>query len=202
MTGKLGSALVVTTCFIMFLACSVLGQKTLPTPSATPIAVRGMSPEEWGDEASAAGKYESAMRNYSQQWLSWAAGYGEAAPETQIHRERLAGKMSKALAKLSKPPEIPDRAVLHGQKGASFLDKAKSVAEGRKSVAEYQDAVNSAPWVFEYQYGLAVTLWITNQYKVATNYARIAKILATNDKDRQSALKLQAEIEAEIEMPD
>ena len=109
--------------------------------------------------------------------------------------------MGKVLSKMTKPPEIPDGAVLHGQKGASFVEKAESLAEGRKAIAEYQDAVNSAPWVFEYQYGLALALGSNRQYKTALNYVRIAKILAQNDKDRQSAIKLQARIEAEIEMP-
>lgn len=203
MKTKLGLSVVVTMCFVMLLACSsVFGQKALPTPSATPIAVRGMPPEEWGDEEFAKGEYDSAMFSYRLQWASWGAGTNEAVAETQSNRERLVGKMSKVLAKLSKPPTIPDNAVLHGQKAASFLDKAESMADARKAVAEYQEAVNSAPWVFEYQYGLSLALAVTDQFKTALNYAHIAKILSQTDTDRQSALKLQAKIEAEIEMPD
>ena len=201
MTKRFGSLLLLTTCFVIFLAGGIFGQNTLPSPSMTPIPVRGLPPEEWGDEAFAAGKYETAISNYRQQWVSWAAGYSEGNAETQTHRERLAGKMSKALAKLSKPPVVPDGAVLHGKKGAVFLGKAETLAEGKKAIAEYQDAVNAAPWVFEYQYGLALALAGNRQYKIAINYTNIARMLAQNDKDRQSALKLQGEIEAEIEMP-
>ena len=43
-------------------------------PRETPIVIRGLPHEEWGDEKMAACRYGAAISDYSQEWLSFAVG--------------------------------------------------------------------------------------------------------------------------------
>ena len=176
--------------------------QTLPAPSSTPIAIRATTPEQAGDEKAAAGEYAGAIALYQKQWISCAAGINEGNAETQATRERLAEKLGNTLTKYQKSPVLSDETELYALKGAAFVKNAKSPADYEKAVKEFQDAVNGAPWMFDYQFNLAVALKSAKQFKFALGYARVAKLLAQTDKDRHDALGLRAEIEAAGEMAD
>ena len=176
--------------------------QTLPAPSTTPIKIVATSPEESGDKEMQNGKFDAAIASYRQQWASYAAGFAEGNVETQGARERLSEKMGKALSNLTKAPTISEETELHALKGAEFVKQAKAPADFEKAVKEFQDAVNGAPWMFDYHFNLAVALKSATKYKIALGYAKLAKLLAQNDKDRRDALGLRAEIEAAQEMAD
>lgn len=168
--------------------------------SPTPAVIRGMTPEESGDEKMARGNYESALWDYSR-WGGYSAGFAdENNPDTQAYRERLVRKITAVLAKMDKPPAIPENAEFHAQKGAAFVKLAKTPADFAKAVKEFQDAVNIAPWVFDYHFNLAVAYKLAGQFKSALNSLNLAKLLAPSDKDRRDMNGLRAEIEAAQEM--
>lgn len=160
------------------------------------VPVTATSPEQSGDSKMASGDFAGAVKDYSQQWISWMAGKAEDDPETQKNRERLAEKLSKAIAKLSALPAVSDDTKLHAQKGAAFVKLAKSQAEFEKAVAEFQEAVNLAPWNYNYQFNLSVALKSAGHLKTALGFAKVAKLLAQNDNERDDAIALRAEIEA------
>ena len=176
--------------FLFALCASCLGQ----------VAVRATTPEQAGDEKAAAGEYAGAIALYQKQWISCAAGINEGNAETQATRERLAEKLGNTLTKYQKSPVLSDETELYALKGAAFVKNAKSPADYEKAVKEFQDAVNGAPWMFDYQFNLAVALKSAGQFKTALGYAKVAKLLAQTDKDRHDALALRAEIEAAGEM--
>lgn len=168
--------------------------------SPTPAVIRGVTPEKAGDEEMADGNYESALRYYSM-WGGYSVGLtNEYDPETQPYRERLLRKITAVLAKMVKPPAIPENAEFHARKGAAFIKLAKVPADFAKAVKEFQYAVNIAPWVFDYHFNLAVAYKLAGQFKPALNSLNLAKILAPSDKDRRDINGLRAEIEAAQEM--
>lgn len=169
-------------------------------PSQTPIDVRGITTEQAGDEAIAAGNYAGAIFYFQIQvvWLNGRRGSNDAA--TLASRERFAGKMAVALSKMAKPPDIGENAEFHATKGAAFIKLAKTPADFAKAVTEFEDAVLYAPWVFDYHFNLAVAYKSARQFKFALNSVGLAKLLAVNDKDRRDANALRAEIEAAQEM--
>jgi len=173
------------------------------TFAQSPVQVRPATPEQSGDEKMAAGQFADAVFYYKTQWSTFMVGRNDSDADTLMARERLAGKMAAALAKIDKPPAIPDEAEFHGQKGRAFVELAKTPADfGNfpKAVKEFQDAVNLAPWVFNYHFNLAVAYKSAGQFNMASNSLKLAKALAPNDGDRRDTLKLRAEIEASQEM--
>ena len=186
--------------FVLLTALGAAYAQSLPQPTATPIAVRATTPEQSGDEKMAAGQYADAIFYYKTQWASFMVGRNEGDPDTLAARERLVGKMAAAVGKLDKAPAIPENAEFSGQKGTAFVKLAKTPADFARAVKEFQDAVNLAPWVFDYHFNLAVAYKSAEQFKLALNSLMLAKLLAPNDNERRDALKLRAEIEAAQEM--
>ncbi len=171
-----------------------------PNAFSQPVVVRASTPEQAADEKLAAGEYAGAISLFKTQWISCAAGMNEGNADTQATRERLGEKMANAVAKMTSRPAISDETELHALKGAAFVKNAASAGDFEKAVKEFQDAVNGAPWMFDYQFNLAVSLKSAKQFKFALGYAKVAKLLAQTDKDRHDALALRAEIEAAGEM--
>lgn len=184
---------------LAFLVLAISAYAQAPS-SQEPIHIRNMTPEQWGDERMAAGRYDSALRDYAQQWVTLSAGFNENVPETQVTRERIVGKMAQALSKLGRPPAVVEYSEFHAQKGAAFVKLAKTPADYAKAVKEFQDAVNHAPWVFDYHYNLAVAYKLAGQFKLALNSLSLAKLLAPGDGDRRDINRLRAEIEAAQEL--
>lgn len=171
--------------------------------SPAPIVIRALTMEESGDKDMARGRYESALWSYSM-WGGYSdLGSYENDPnmqEMQAYRERLTGKMIAALAKMSKPPAIPETAEFRARKGAAFVKLAKTPADYAKAVKEFEWAASMAPWVFDYRFNLAVAYKLAEQFKAALNSLKLAKLLAQSDKDRRDINGLRAEIEAAQEM--
>ena len=188
---------------LLFLLLTSLGAvyaQSLPLPTATPIAVRATTPEQSGDEKMAAGQYADAIFYYKTQWASFMVGRNDGDVDTLVARERLIGKMAAGVAKMDKPLAIPENAEFSAQKGAAFVKLAKTPADFAKAVKEFQEAVNLAPWIFDYHFNLAVAYKSAEQFKLALTSLVLAKLLAKNEDERRDALKLRAEIEAAQEM--
>ena len=105
--------------------------------------------------------------------------------------------MAAALAKVSAAPAVAEDADFHLGKGAALLKDPKIAAE--RAVKEFQDAVNLAPWVYDYHFNLASALKLAGQFPTALAYCKYARNLALNDKDRRDAAALRGEIEAATE---
>ena len=73
---------------------------------------------------------------------------------------------------------------------------AKGPADYVKAQNEFTVATTLAPWVFEYHYNLAIARKSAADFNGAISSAKLAKILAQNEKDRRDANGLRAEIEA------
>lgn len=192
---KTASKLIIFNFTLLALTASAYAQ----SQSIQPFVVRGMSMEEAGDKKMAEGSYESALWHYSK-WGAFSAGFGEDNPDTHAYRERLVGKMAAVIAKMAKPPVIPEYSEFHAQKGAALVKLAKTPADFAKAVKEFQDAVNQAPWVFNYHFNLAVAYKLAGQFKFALNSLNLARLLVPSDKDRRDMNGLRAEIEAAQEM--
>lgn len=164
--------------------------------SPTPAVIRPMTVEESGDEKMARGRYESALSDYGMGVFSSDAN----SSDTQAYPERLVGKIVAIIAKMPKPPAIPEKAEFHARKGAAFIKLAKSPADFAKSVMEFRSAIGLAPWVFDYYFNLAVAYKLAGQFKAALNSLNLAKLLAPSEKDRRDVNGLRAEIEAAQEM--
>jgi tetratricopeptide (TPR) repeat protein len=189
---------------LVFLAFAATGYtQSMPQPTSTPIVVRATTTEQAGDEKIAAGQFADAIFYYKTQWASFMVGRNDGDADTLAARERLVAKMAAAVVKLDKPLTIPENAEFSAQKGAAFINLAKTPADSSnfpKAVKEFQEAVNLAPWVFNYHFNLAVAYKSDGQFKLALNSLALAKLLAPNDNERHDALKLRAEIEAAQEM--
>lgn len=166
---------------------------------AQPVTPRALTPEQNGDEAAAAGKYNDAINSYKQQWQSCPAGTGDGNAECETLRDRLTTKMGAALAKLSTPPAVMEDADFHAAKGRAFL-KPDSKVPVEKAVKEFQDAVNLAPWLYDLQFNLAIALKSASQFKNALVYCKYARNLAQSDDDRRNTTALRGEIEAASEI--
>lgn len=137
------------------------------------------------------------------EWASVKVGSKDSDAETLAARERLASKMAAVVARMAKPPAIPEEAEFHATKGAAFFKLAKTPADAAnfpKAVKEYQDAVNLAPWIFNYQFNLAVAYTKAGQFNIASSSLKLAKALAATDDERRATLNQRAEIEAAQEM--
>ncbi|MBK8303479.1 MAG: hypothetical protein IPK98_08830 [Chloracidobacterium sp.] len=164
------------------------------------VTVHPVTPEQSGDENAAAGKYAAAIDQYKTAWLGWFIGRNEADADLRSAHERLAGKMGAALAKMTSPPIPSEDADFHAQKGAAFVKLAKTPLDFLKAASQFQEAVNGAPWVFDYHFNLAVAYKSAGQFKDALYSLSLAKLLAANEKDRRDANALRAEIEAAQEI--
>ena len=163
-------------------------------------AIKPTTPEQSGDENAAAGKHAEAIAQYKTAWLGWFIGRNEADADLRSAHERLAGKMGATLAKMTTRPTIPEDADFHAQKGAAFVKLAKTPLDFLKAAGQFQEAVNGAPWVFDYHFNLAIAHKSAGQFKDALYSLSLAKLLAANEKDRRDANALRAEIEAAQEM--
>ena len=163
-------------------------------------AIKPTTPEQSGDENAAAGKHAEAIAQYKTAWLGWFIGRNEADADLRSAHERLAGKMGATLAKMTTRPTIPEDADFHAQKGAAFVKLAKTPLDFLKAAGQFQEAVNAAPWVFDYHFNLAVAHKSAGQFKDALYSLSLAKLLAANEKDRRDANGLRAEIEAANEI--
>ncbi|MBK7392803.1 MAG: hypothetical protein IPI64_05795 [Chloracidobacterium sp.] len=163
-------------------------------------AIKPTTPEQSGDENAAAGKYAAAIDQYKTAWLGWFIGRNEADADLRSAHERLAGKMGTTLAKMTSPPVPSEDADFHAQKGAAFVKLAKTPLDFLKAASQFQEAVNGAPWVFDYHFNLAVAYKSAGQFKDALYALSLAKLLTANEKDRRDANALRAEIEAAQEI--
>jgi tetratricopeptide (TPR) repeat protein len=169
-------------------------------PAATPIVI--MSEEGWCNKFYNEGKYDEAWPHCAGSFgsLLYTFGKTENRVSLQANQESRIERLAVILSKLSKTPTIPDDAVLHAQKGIGFTQAAKSPADFAKAIKEFQYALNSAPWVFDYYFNLASVFNAAGQFKDALNILALAKILAANDEDRKDVISLRAKIEVAQEM--
>jgi len=185
--------------FLIFMNVQAQTQPT-PVPAPTPIDVRPES--AWCDKYFNEGKFEEAWKHCSGKWGSLVYTYGNAEDRTRLQQfqERKIERLAVILSKLSKSPTIPDDAELYEQKGIGFMEAARAPADFALAIKEFQHALNSAPWVFDFYFNLAMAYKAAGQFKDALNILAHAKILAANDKDRKDVISLRAKIEVAQEM--
>ena len=117
--------------------------------------------------------------------------------------EENALKLAELYKQLDPPPAIPADAEYHAQKGAAFAELAKEPADFQRAVAEFQQAIQLAPWVGEYHYNTALMLKSkggTSDLEAAMRAIKLARLLAKDDKEKRDATALSAKLEVALEV--
>ena len=137
-----------------------------------------------------------------------------AAPVAVTHRKPSRGstavsktinalKLAELYKQLDPSPAIPADAEYHAQKGAAFAELAKEPADFQRAVAEFEQAIQLAPWVGEYHYNTALMLKSkggTSDLEAAMRSIKLARLLAKDDKEKRDATALSAKLEVALEV--
>ncbi len=171
----------------------------LPPVAGQIPANKPTTPEQSGDENTAAGKFVEALSDYTKTYDKILITY-DSTGSREAEMVRVCEKIAAVLKKLGTAPPIPDDAEFHAQKGLAFFKLAKTPADFMKAQNEFTIATTLAAWVFDYHYNLAIARKGYSDFAGAISSVKLAKIVAQNEKDRRDANALRAEIEAAQEM--
>lgn len=185
---------VALTMVCLLFAISVYSQVATQTPEIKAAPVRARTGEEMGDESLEARDYKKAIFHYTLSWIGCRAGFGDGNSKIQANRERLAQKMSKALANMRYPPNEPEKALDHDWAGIAIGLNSNTVEEYYRAIKEWQEAVNLAPWNSDYHIAVARGFMKINRYALARDYAVVAGILAQKEDDKKEINDLLSDI--------
>jgi tetratricopeptide (TPR) repeat protein len=170
-------------------------------PPQDVLVARPMS-EAWGDELEAKGQYRDALHQYTAIWSQVQilarinASKDRLDPSNQEDLERLTKKVAATLRMLNPSPAVPNEAVLHAEKGASFVKHARDLRDFNDAAEQFELALSIAPWVGDYHYNLAICQKSSGQLAAALRTLRLAALLATDAKETRDIYALRGEIEA------
>ncbi len=128
--------------------------------------------------------------------LYWDRKQTEQYREQGREVEPIIQGLATCLGKLDPAPTTPDDADFHAQKGVAFIKNGKDARDFEAARKEFQLALNSALWVSDYHYNLALCQKWLKQPEPALLSLRYASILARDDKQRRAINAVRAEIEA------
>jgi tetratricopeptide (TPR) repeat protein len=132
-----------------------------------------------------------------EQFQTAVAAYQKSATEEN------ALKLADLYKQLDPPPAIPPDAEYHAQKGAAFAELAKEPADFQRAVAEFEQAIQLAPWVGEYHYNTALMLKSkggTSDLEAAMDSIKLARLFAKDDKEKRDATAMSAKLEVALEV--
>ncbi len=109
-------------------------------------------------------------------------------------------KIIKLAANMNPAPAIPDEADRHSARAAAFAKMAKSNADYDLTIAEYQQALQIAPWWGAAYYKLAVVLEATERFDEAANNLKLFLLTNPSKKNAGEAKERLYSIEAEKEL--
>lgn len=148
--------------------------------------------ERRGDAAAKQGRAAQALAGYVDAY--------RASPPGHDSRVRLLAKVLDVARLMSPPPDIPDAARDHAARAQAFVKLAEDRAGFAKAAAEYEMALESAPWWAEAYYNLGLTQEKAGEHRsAATSLKRFLQAApdapeAADVKQRIVELEVAAEL--------
>ncbi len=148
--------------------------------------VKGVMAEQDGKFRQALAHYVSAL---SEDDFCWT-------PEGE---EEIRQRAIKLAQKIQPPPAIPEKVHRHMARGEAFVESAKDKDGYLKAVREFQNAVNSAPWLADAYYNLGVVQDKAGLYQQAIQSLKLYLFAAPAAPDTRTVRNLIYKIEARQE---
>ena len=119
----------------------------------------------------------------------------QICPDYQALRE----KIIKLVQTMKPQPATPDDVVRYMARGAAAMKEAKSEADFKDAVAEFEQATLTAPWLANAYYNLGVAQSMAGAYGEAAQSLKLYLIAAPDAADAQQAKELMFEMEFKAE---